>query len=161
MPLHNLSTVNSDYSLDKTPSLWWSKSGNRIAISLFDTSLVEKQTRVELTTYESYQVDYPKFEGETMVTKLTTIDLNEVKMNSVLRPASESGIYLRHVYWLTDDDYLAFWTDRYQSVNIIEHCTAGEIECQQVIKQSDLKGDCYLTLKVSFVTAMIRNKLII
>ena len=119
--------------------------------------MVEKQTRVKLTTYESYQVDFPKFDGETISTKLTTIELNEAKMNSILRPASESGVYLRHVYWLSDDDYLAFWTDRFQSVNIIEHCTVGEIECQQVIKQTNLEGDCYLTLKVSSSDLIMNN----
>ena len=137
-----------DYALDGKPSLWQSESGTRIAIALFDTTAIAKQKRVKLTTYEDYEVNFPRIGEGTLGTKLTTIDLVSAKMNSILQPASESGVYLRHVYWISENDYLAFWTNRYQSVSIIEHCTVGEIDCQQVIKQTDVENKCYLDEKV-------------
>ena len=137
-----------EYALEGKPSLWWSKSGKQVALALFDTEAIAKQTRVNMTTYQNYQVNYPVLNEGILCTTLTTIDLNQGKMNSILQPASESGVYLRHVYWLTDNDYLAFWTDRYQSIMIIEHCNVGEIDCQQVIKQTDVQDQCYLIEKV-------------
>ena len=55
--------------------------------------------------------------------------------------------------WLNgDQEFLTFWTNRYQSINIIDRCNFGEFDCQQVIKLDYTDETCFLTQNVSFLT---------
>jgi len=58
------------------------------------------------------------------------------------------------VLWLNgDQEFLTFWTNRYQSINIIDRCNFGEFDCQQVIKLDYTDETCFLTQNVRILTS--------
>ena len=95
------------------------------------------------------EVFYPKIGDELPKTVLKVANLKTFTSSEdvlVLEPTSTSVKYLMSLLWLSEEEFIALWSDSSRKLNIYERCFVTQGSCEQVYKSEE--ASCGLSSNV-------------